>query len=77
MTITSNGTGQAANPTITDTLTNALPSAAVVCDVRMAGGTGTATLIIQTTLSARAPVFTFLGSPVAWSTYSVVRRCGP
>jgi pectate lyase-like protein len=76
-TIKSSGTGQASNPTITDTLTNVLPSAAVVCDMRMVGGTGATTLINQTTLSARAPVFTFLGLPVAGSTYFVVRRCGP
>lgn len=76
-TITSNGTGQAANPTITDTLTNTLPSASTVCEMRMEGGTGTATLINQTTLSATAPVFTFNGTPVAASTYVVVRRCGP
>jgi len=76
-TLTSSGTGQAANPTITDTLTNALPSANTVCEMRMVGGTGTATLIDQTTLSATAPVFTFNGTPVAASTYKVVRRCGP
>jgi len=53
-TITSAGTGQAANPTVTDTLTNALPSASVVCEMRMTGGTGTATLFDQTT-SPRPP----------------------
>ena len=76
-TITSKGTGQAANPTITDALTNALPSANTVCDMRMVGGTGAATLIDQTTLSATAPVFTFNGTPGAGSKYKVVRRCGP
>jgi len=76
-TITSNGTGQAANPTITDTLVIALPAATIVCDMRMEGGTGTATLINQSTLSSTAPVFTFNGTPVAASTYIVIRRCGP
>jgi hypothetical protein len=76
-TITSAGAGQAANPTITDTLTNALPTATTICDMRMVGGTGTATLINQTLLSATAPIFTFGGTPVAGSTYKVVRRCGP
>jgi len=76
-TITASGTGQAANPTITDTLTNTLPSALIVCEIRMVGGTGTATLINQTTLSATAPIFTFGGTPGAGSTYLVVRRCGP
>jgi hypothetical protein len=75
-TITANGT-TAASPTLTDTLTNALPSAAVVCDMRMVGGTGTATLINQSTMSATAPVFTFNGTPASGSTYMVVRRCGP
>lgn len=76
-TLTSSGTGQAASPTITDTLTNALPTATTVCEMRMVGGSGTATLIDQTTLSATVPIFTFLGTPVAASTYKVLRRCGP
>jgi hypothetical protein len=75
-TITANGT-TGANPTVTDTLTNALPAATTVCDMRMVGGTGTATLINQTSLSATAPIFTFGGTPVSLSTYIVVRRCGP
>jgi hypothetical protein len=75
-TITASGT-MGANPTITDTLTNQLPSASVVCDMRMVGGTGTNTLINQTSLSATAPVFTFGGTPVSGSTYIVTRRCGP
>lgn len=76
-TITSRGTGQAANPTITDTLTNALPNALTVCTMDMKGGTGTFTSIDQTTLSATAPRFTFNGTPVAGHTYRVARRCGP
>lgn len=76
-TITSSGSGQAANPTITDTLVNAFPAATAVCTMQMVGGTGTSTLIDQTTLSATAPVFTFGGTPGVGSTYKVVRRCGP
>lgn len=77
-TITSAGSGTGANPTVTDTLTNALPGATTVCDMRMVGGTGTFTMINQTSLSATAPVFTFLGTPAGSSTtYIVVRRCGP
>lgn len=76
-TLTSSGTGQAASPTITDTLPTALPSASVVCTAQMVGGTGANTLINQTTLSATAPIFTFAGTPVAASTYFVVVRCGP
>ncbi len=84
-----NGTGQtcqwtigaegttSANPTVTDTLTNVLPSPATVCDVHMVGGTGSATLIQETTFSATAPVFTFNGTPLSGSTYVIVRRCGP
>jgi hypothetical protein len=76
-TITANGTGIRANPTITDTLTNRLPSAGTVCEMRMTGGSGTTMLIDQTMLSATAPVFTFGGTPGSGSTYKVVRRCGP
>lgn len=72
-TITSSGTGQAANPTITDTLTNTLPSA-VLGTMDMHGGTGTFTMIDHTTLSTTVPVFTFNGTPVAGSTYIVTRR---
>ena len=76
-TITANGSGIAANPQITDNLVNGLTSNSTVCDVRMVGGTGTTTLIDQTTLSSTAPVFTFGGTPAAGATYKVVRRCGP
>ena len=77
-TFTSNGSGAGANPTVTDTLTNPLPAATTVCTMQMVGGTGTLTMINQTTLSATAPVFTFLGTPAGSSTtYIVVRRCGP
>lgn len=78
-TLTSSGTGQAANPTVTDTFVaaNVLPIGTMLCDMRMTGGTGTTTLIDQTTVSATVPVFTFGGTPVAASTYIVFRRCGP
>jgi hypothetical protein len=82
-TITSSGTGQATNATITWTLPNPLPAATTVCNADLVGGTGMAALsgaglhINQTTLSATAPVFTFAGLPVAASTYFVVIRCGP
>lgn len=66
-----------ANPTITDTLTNPLPTATTVCWAMMVGGTGSSTMIAQTTLSATAPVFTFNGTPTAADTYIVVRTCGP
>jgi hypothetical protein len=77
-TITSSGTGQAANPTITETLFNPLPVTTPVlhCDMRMTGGTGTYSMIDETTVSATVPVFTFLGTPVAASTYKVLRKCG-
>src|SRR6185312_8294347 len=52
-----------ANPSVTDTLTGMLPSPSTVCDMRMVGGTGSATLIQETTFSATAPVFTFNGTP--------------
>jgi hypothetical protein len=76
-TITAGGAATGANPTITDTLTNTLPAATIVCDIRQVGGTGAASLINQTTLSATVPIFTFGGTPTASATYFVVRRCGP
>ena len=77
-TITSNGAGMAANPTITNLLANPLPSAGTLCDMRMVGGTGAPTLINETMLSPFAPVFTFGGTPAgSGATYVVVRRCGP
>jgi len=75
------GTTTAANPTVTDTLTNALPAATTVCELNIHGGTHTAAAgegFQQTTLSATAPVFTFNGTPTAGgTTYFVTRRCGP
>ena len=66
-----------ANPTITDTLPNALPTANTICTARVEGGTGTVTSITQTTPSATAPVFTFNGTPTAGQTYIIDVMCGP
>lgn len=78
------GTTTAANPTVTDTLTNALPAATTRCWMFLEYGpasTHTAAAgegFAQTTLSATAPVFTFNGTPTAaGKTYLVVRTCGP
>lgn len=79
------GTTTAANPTVTDTLTNPLPSASTVCSLVVNGGTHTATFgagtsdtFRQTTLSATAPVFTYNETPTAGgTTYFVTRQCGP
>lgn len=75
------GTTTAANPTVTDTLTNVLPAATTVCEMNIHGGTHTAAAgegFNQTALSATAPVFTFNGTPTAGgTTYFVTRRCGP
>lgn len=75
------GTTTAANPTVTDTLTNALPAATTVCEMNIHGGTHTPAAgesFQQTTLSGTAPVFTFNGTPTAGgTTYFVTRRCGP
>jgi hypothetical protein len=76
-TIVSSGTGQAPSPTVADQLTNPLPTASVVCDMHMVGGTGRFALIDQIQLSATSPVFVFSGTPVPGATYKVVRRCGP
>lgn len=75
------GTTTAANPTITDTLTNPLPSANTVCYMNIYGGTHTAVAgesLRQTTLSSTAPVFTANFTPTAGgTTYFVTRTCGP
>jgi hypothetical protein len=79
------GTTTAANPTVTDTLTNALPAATTVCTMTVNGGThtsivgaGTSDTFRQTTLSATAPVFTYNETPTAGgTTYFVTRTCGP
>ena len=79
------GTTTAANPTVTDTLTNPLPNATTVCEMIVNGGThtpvvgaGTSDAFRQTTLSATAPVFTYQETPTAGgTTYFVTRRCGP
>jgi hypothetical protein len=75
------GTTTAANPTITDTLTNALPAATTVCWMSINGGTHTAIAgesLRQTTLSATAPIFTANFTPTAGgTTYFVTRGCGP
>lgn len=75
------GTTTAANPTVTDTLTNPLPTATTVCELNIHGGTHTGVVnegFAQTTLSATAPVFTADFTPTAGgTTYLVTRRCGP
>jgi hypothetical protein len=75
------GTTTAANPTVTDTLTNALPTATTVCELNIHGGTHVAVAgesFNQTTLSATAPIFTANFIPTAaGTTYFVTRRCGP
>lgn len=75
------GTTTAANPTVTDTLTNVLPAATTVCELNIHGGTHTPAAgegFTQTALSATAPIFTFIGTPTAGGfTYFVTRRCGP
>jgi len=75
------GTTTAANPTVTDTLTNALPAATTVCWMNIYGGTHVAVAgesLRQTTLSATAPVFTANFTPTnSGATYFVTRGCGP
>lgn len=78
------GTTTAANPTVTDTLTNPLPTypgSLTVCELNIHGGTHTAAAgegFTQTTVSATAPIFTFIGTPTnTGATYFVTRRCGP
>jgi hypothetical protein len=82
--IITTGTTTAANPTVTDTLTNALPTSGTVCSMYINyGPASTHTAVAgegfaQTLLSATAPVFTFNGTPTAaGKTYLVTRQCGP
>jgi hypothetical protein len=82
ITITSAGTGQAVNATVTWTVPTAMPTATTVCTAQLVGGTitgltVTGALLNQTTLSATAPVFTFAGLPVSTLTTIIVFRCGP
>lgn len=76
-TITASGTGQAANPTVTVTLPNALPAATTSCTLQQTGGTGAFTMMLQTSLSATAPIFTLQGTPTAAATYIYDGVCGP
>lgn len=79
--IITTGTTTAANPTVTDTLTNALPSANTKCWMIITGGTRTAAAgdaFDEPVLSATAPIFNFSGTPTAGGkTYFVTRTCGP
>lgn len=75
------GTTTAANPTVTDTLTNPLPGATTVCWMNIYGGTHVAVAgesLRQTSLSATAPIFTANFTPTnTGATYFVTRVCGP
>lgn len=73
------GATTSANPTITDTLTNALPTANTVCWVTLHNGTAATPIYAdQTTRSATAPAFTVTGTPSAsGATYKLIRVCGP
>jgi hypothetical protein len=75
-TITSSGTGQAANPTITLTFHDGTwTTAAPVCQMWQNAGTGTIADLENTTESLTAPVFTYVGTPVASSTYRISWHC--
>lgn len=77
-TITSGSGSPSSNPTITDTLTNALPSSATVCRGSLiATGTPATTPVDQTTLSATAPVFMVYFTPGTSTAYKFSRTCGP
>lgn len=74
-TITSSGTGQAANPTITSTLPTAF-AVAPLCNAQQTGGTGGIVVIksgTETTTSTGA--MTWVGTPVAASTYIIDVTC--
>lgn len=68
VTVTSNGTGQAAAPTVTYTFVNGTFGAAPFFHTRMNGGTG-ATQTIFSSSTATTLVMTFNATPVAGLTY--------
>lgn len=69
--IASSGTGQGANPTVTFTFKNGTFTTAPVLVCQRNDTLATAGRFAQTTLSATAPVFTFVGTPVAGETYKL------
>lgn len=75
-TVTSSGTGQAANPTITFTFKDGTWTTIPGCFAAQIGGTGTISDLTTTTESATAPIFTWNGTPVATSTYRITIKCG-
>ena len=69
--IASSGTGQAANPTITFTFKDGTFTNAPALICQRNDILATAGRFAQTTLSATAPVITFVGTPVAAETYKL------
>jgi len=77
-TITSGIGSPTANPRITDTLTNKLPTAATVCRATFYDpATGTSAAVENTVLSQTAPVFTVYFMPRSNTAYRFERTCGP
>jgi hypothetical protein len=74
ITVTANGTGIAANPTVTLTFHDGTKTNAPICVSKMAGGTGTITPLAEAP-TATTNVLTFNGTPVAASTYILSSVC--
>lgn len=69
--VTSAGTGQGANPTITYTFPGGAYSAAPEAYARRAGGSQATVAVDAATASTTAVVITFRGTPVAAETYTI------
>lgn len=70
ITVTSSGTGQAANPTITLTFHDGTWTLSPITVSKMSGGTGAVTQLTESP-TATTNVITFQGTPVAASTYVI------
>jgi hypothetical protein len=70
ITITSAGTGQVPNPTVTLTFKDGAWAVAPFALTKMEGGTGALTTLTESTTTTTL-VFTFVGTPVATKTYII------
>ncbi len=74
ITVTANGTGIAANPTVTLTFKDGTWTNAPICVSKMVGGTGAVTQLTEAP-AATTNTLTFQGTPVAASTYILASVC--
>lgn len=75
ITVTSSGTGQAANPTIVFTFHDGTWTNTPVCQAFQTGGTGVIANMTVSARSATAYTWIWVGTPVAAATYEVTILC--